>query len=407
MSRRYPKELTFTESDRGSLTFSDTDKIRLDSATRKLVLKKNVKGKYPTDADIFATYAAINPESLKAWVGFHSDPRVQPTGASVGFKLNDGTDDRYWDGGAWAVAGASDWNTEAEIAANFATFPPASETLSVVINLVTTDKTVTPSIDAICLMLDCEFDYLKSIIGDSLVPSLREFFDDLVIDYAFGSSGSTKLSLYDLETPFNVVSVLEAYDHTADPEHKTDLFSSYDTADRVITLTSAVTYGDPIWFRMKIEPEIMVSWGSQDYLEIDKIPAVVIDRFTLKGNQVAGLATVRNMSVPNARILRNPYRMSIEIDITLIAEKTGTLLVMMDRAAAHAINTSVLRWRAVDEKLSLTMIGEGNFKPTPNLRDEHSSSYSLRIDNVHMWLAADETVNLIESVVMTTELVTD
>ena len=49
MRRSYPKSIRFDEKSRSGLTFSDADKIRLNSQTNRLELKLDSDGKYPTD----------------------------------------------------------------------------------------------------------------------------------------------------------------------------------------------------------------------------------------------------------------------------------------------------------------------------------------------------------------------
>lgn len=404
MRRHYVKQLRFEESNRRLLTFSDPAKIRLNPDTNQLELKVQADGKYPTDADLYVRGPLWNPEALTSWAGLHIDPLEagQPAGTTVGLRLNDGTDDRYWGGASWDIAGPGTWSTEAEVAANIGSFPLAGRQLQLVVNLRTTDPKVTPTVEGACLLLEADFDYLRSIVGDSLVPSLREFFGDLVIDFAIvAESGGTRLSLLDLETPFNLVDVLEVYNHDTDPEHLVDIFSSFDAVGKQIECSSSFDPGQTAWLKLKVEPEIIVNWSSQDYLEIEKIPAVVIDRVDVGGNLVAGTAHVRNKAAlprPTATVLKKPYKLDFDIAVTLIGEKLGTLFALQDRALAHVTDTPLLRWRAVDEQLTMTTGREGEFRPRPDLRDEHSSSYSLRLHDVYLWLKPSEQVNLVEQV---------
>jgi hypothetical protein len=404
MRRHFVKLLRFEELNRRKLTFSDATKIRLNPQTNQLELKADAAGKYPTDADLAVRGPLWHPEALTAWAGLHVDPLEagQPAGASIGLRLNDGTTDRFWGGAAWDPAGAGNWSTEAEVAANIGSFPLTGRQLQLVVNLRTTDDKVTPTVEGVCVLIEADFDYLASIVGDSLVPSLRESFGDLVIDFALVvDSGGTNLSLLDLETPFNLVDVIEVYNHDTDPEHLVDIFSSFDLDGRQIEVSSAFDPGQTAWLKVKVAPEIMVNWSSQDYLEIEKIPAVVIDRVDVIGNHVFGTAHVRNVADsprPTATVLKKPYRLRLELTVTLIGEKNRTLFALQDRALTHVTSTPLLRWRAVDEELTLTTGTEGEFRPRPDLRDEHSSSYSLRLHDVYLWLKPSEQANLIEQV---------
>jgi len=405
MRRHYVKRLRFEELNRRLLSFSDPTKIRLNPATNQLELKADpTTGKYPTDPDLFVRAPLWHPEALTAWAGLHLDPReaLLPAGTSVGLRLNDGTDDRFWGGASWDVSGPGDWSTEAEVAANIGSFPLTGRQLQLVVNLATTDPKVTPTVEAVFVLLEADFDYLASIIGDSLVPSLRESFGELVIDFAIVvDSGGTNLSLLDLETPFNLVDVLEVYNHEADPEHLVDIFTAYSPDEEQITVGAAFEPGQTAWLKLKVAPEIKVNWSSQDYLELAKLPAVVIDRIDTSGHEVFGSAHVRNVGAsphPLATVLKKPYRLQLDMTVTLIGEKNRTLFALQDRALKHVSETPLLRWRAVDEELTLTTVAEGAMRPRPDLRDEHSSSYSLRLTDVFLWLRPSEERNLIEQV---------
>lgn len=403
MRRHYIKQLRFEEKVRSKLTFSDATKIRLNPLTNQLELKKDSLDKYPTDADLYMAGPLWNPEALTKWEGLHVDPleENQPAGTTVGLRLGDGTDQRYWGGASWDVASPGDWSTETEVAANITSFPLTGKQLQLIVNLRTTDNDVTPTVSGLCVLMEADFDYLASIIGDSLVPSLAASFGTLVIDFALVvDAGGVNLSLLDLETPFNLVDVLEVYNHDTDPEHLTDIFSAFDSAGKQITVSSAFAVGETAWLKISVAPEIIVNWASQDYIEISKVPAVVIERIDANGNQVTATAVVRDKSAspPTATVMKTPYKLQLNIALTLVGEKTRTLMALQDRALTHAIETPLLRWRALEEELTLTTASEGEFRPRPDLRDEHSSSYSLRLHDVYLWLKPSEQINLVEQV---------
>ena len=401
MRRSYPKSIRFDEKSRSGLTFSNADKIRLNPQTNRLELKLDSDGKYPTDLDLHVKSQIVDPEAIKGILGFHADPieDSQPTGTSIQFRIGDGTTEYYHDGGSWTAAGASDWNTESEVAANIETFPVGQ--FQVVVNLATTDQTATPVCEGVCLMLDVDLDYLPSIVGDSLAPSLREGLRP-VIDHALVfDQGGTIISLLDLETAYNIVSIESAYDFDSDPNKLNDIFSSYDAASKTLTLTTALSPGTKVWLKIKIEPEVYINWANQDYIEIEKLPAIVIDRIEGSGSQVYGMAHVRNSSAKTARVLRRHYRMSLLLDIVLMSAKDRPLFAMMDLALEHAHDNVVLRWRAIDEKISLKTTTELDFRPRPDLKSGHESFYSIRLDEINMWLGSEEIRYLVEQMNIT------
>jgi len=352
---------------------------------------------YSIDADLYVATWITNPTAIRQWAGFSFDPLEgnQPANTTVRFKLNDGTNDRYWGGASWDVAGASNWNTEADIAANIATFPVIDQKIGIIVNLQTTDPKVTPSVTAVDVLMSCEIDYLYSLVGDALISSLESSFQPMA-DFAVRADGGTKVSLKDMETPFEVTDVPEAYDHDTDPSHLTNLALAYDATAKVLTLTSAVDRGTVVWFRFAFQARIYLNWPSQDYLEVEKLPAVVVDSFEISGNEIWAEASVRDMPNFQATLRRFPFRLKLEFDIVLLAEKNRTLLVMMDLALKHVADNPLLHWPAVDENVSMRIVTEGLFRPRPNLDDIHSTRYTLLIENVHLWLRTEEVKPLVQ-----------
>lgn len=408
MSQTLIKSFTFEAKNRGRLTFSDASKIRLapeglGQTYGRLQLtelgRKRGLPYYSTDTDLTVTTWVTNPQTLIDWLGFEAVPRsdMQPANTQVRFRLNDGTDDRYWDGGAWAVAGATDWNTEAEVSANIATFPSTSLQLGVVINLMTTDEFVTPTLHAVDVLMDCEIDYLRSIVADSMVPSLAEKIRPS-LDFTIYAQGGNILSLSQLEVAFNIVGITAVYDAHGDPTHEVNLYSDYDADAMNVTLTGDVARGTVLWVEMTVEPEVYVNWSSQDYIEVEKIPAIVIDGFNVSGNEVFGCFSVANNAANTAVLRRVPFRLQLSFEVVLLAEKNRTLLAMQDKALEHAATTRLLPWRAVDESISLTMVDEGTFAARPNLSDKHETRYSLRLDDIHLWLRPAEALTLVERI---------
>jgi len=406
--QKLTKCFIFDSQIRPSLTFSDPAKIRLDSKKGQIELSQQgyerATGlpKYSTDADLYVQIAATNPQALRQWLGFQATPHPskQPEGTSVGFKLNDGSDTYYWAGAAWAIAGVSDWNSEEEIAANIETFPATTKTLSILINLATTDELATPFISALDVLMLCDLSYIRSIVSESLIPNLREQIRPLV-DFGLRAEGGDKVSLRDVETFFNILEVVEVHDHAGDPNHTTNLFSSYDVQGRVITLSSAVPQGTKLFIRFIAEPEVYLNWASQDYVEVEKIPAIVLDSFGISGNEVFGRQSVINRSNNTSVVRRSPLRLHLEFNVLLLAESNRVLMEMQDEALKYIANNPLLTWRALDEKLTTKMIEEPSLNPRPNLSDKHQAGYTLRIEDIFLWLKPEEALPLIQQFVLT------
>jgi hypothetical protein len=412
MSQRILKCFNFEERFRSRLTFSDASKIRLNSTTNpgrpqlQLAVQSynRVTGEsvYPLDTDLTVTTRVENPDTLKQLLGFNPTPRdaLQPAGTTVRYKINDGTNDRYWDGGAWSIAGAGDWNSALVVVQNIDTYPVTSQQFGLVINMLTTDETVTPSLYFVDVLMDCQIDYFRSILADALIPSIRNGLQ-VPLDFVMSAPGGTILNLLDVETKYNVQSVEAVYDHTSDPNHATDLFSSYDSASEVITLSAPIARGNAAWLIFTSEPEVSLNWPSQDYTEVKSLPAVVIDTVELIGNEIWGEQAVKNADANTASVRRFPLRLRIELGVRLLAEKNRTLLAMLDRALSHVAETPLLPWPAVDEQISMRTLTEGLFQQRPNLSGVHETGYTLVLDDVHLFLRPEETKYLVQQLNIT------
>jgi hypothetical protein len=269
-----------------------------------------------------------------------------------------------------------------------------------VINLVTTDDSITPYVNGVCVMMDAELDYMKSIVGDSVVPALRNSIQP-TFDFALDAPGGTTIVLDDLETPYSIIDVTAVYNHTQDPDHLTDLLSSYNVGTKTITLTTAIPIGEVAWIRMQVQPKVYVNWASQDYVQVEQIPAIVINTIIGSGNITAGRAYVKNAFAKTAQLQEAPFRLSLEFEVLLLAKDNGTLLVMQDHGLEFTINNQLLHWPAVDSYISLTPLIGQDFSPRPNLSDKHQSSFVFRLDDIYLWLKQTETVSLVENVNVT------
>jgi hypothetical protein len=339
---------------------------------------------------------------MRSWIGFACEPidDVLPAGTSIRFRLNDGTSDRAYVGGTWAAAGANDWNTQAEVAANIGSFPTSSGSIAVVIGLATTDASQTPWCEYADLLMQAELEWMYSLIASSVVPELRECLR-APVDFAVDAPGGTKVSLLDVETPFNILSVDAVYSHLADPKHLTSILQSYDAASKSIVLSSSVARGAPLWITFTAEPEVVVNWASQDYVEVEKIPALVVDAITITQVQNWAQQAVKNAAASTAVVKRRPLRLTIRFEVVLLAEKTRTLLAMMSKAMRFVSDHPELRWRDLDQTVSLRATGGPSFAQRPNLSDKHEAVLSLELQNVYFWVAPDETMPLVERLNLT------
>ena len=168
-----------------------------------------------------------------------------------------------------------------------------------------------------------------------------------------------------------------------------------------MTLSSAATRGSTLWFRFTVAPELYLNWASQDYTEIKKIPAILLESFALNGNTVSAKFQVDDIGAFTAAVRRDPFRLRLDFDVVLLAENNRTLLAMLDKALEYSSTVPQLPWLAVDELIDMTTATEGLFRPRPTLKDEHAVRFSMSLHNVYLWLEPEESVPLIQQVQLT------
>jgi len=396
----------FEEANRSRLTFSDTTKVRLNPITNRIELRSQgydlVTGlpTYPVlPARPWVRTWAVTPEAMRQWLSFWCEAQL-PTGTSVMFRLNNGTADYFWNTTpptpAWTVVvtEATDWSTHDAVAEHIATFPVTSGKIAVVVGLGTTNASVTPQVQYVDVLMDCELEWFYSILAATVLPELREHLQ-VPVDFSLNAPGGLRVSLLDVETPFNILSVGAVYDHQADPHHRTSLLSTYDATSRSILLTVSVARGVPLWIVFIAEPEVVVNWASQDYVEVEKIPAVVIDGIEPTIYQNFAEQHTKNIHTKTAVVRRRPLRLTVRFEVVLLAEKTRTLLAMMGQALKFISSHPVLRWRDLDQDVSLHGFGPA-LSGRPNLSDKHEAVAKFALENLYLWVAPEETPHLVE-----------
>lgn len=295
MINRLIRNFIFDERIRSALVFSDPAKIRLnceDLRTPRIELKAS-SGLYPTDADLYIETPLTTPNALLKWLRFEAVKIGDelPTGTSVGFKVKTPTDNYFWNGSAWAVAGASDWMNEADLNANFATFPIAtvgSRSIGIVINLRTTNPQLTPRITALKLLGEFDIDYLDDIIYESFIRKLNtEFRSTSKLAFPMPQAGSSA----DLKTllennGYNITGIRSVFNLSDDPMKVANIFDSYTPGVQrqdgftfepgVVQFQGSIAAGKLVEVTFEYVPKIMVNTG-QDYFEPAIFPSLVIE----------------------------------------------------------------------------------------------------------------------------------
>lgn len=387
--RRLIKRFAFEEKNRDRIDLTDT-KIRLNPRTNRLELAEP----YTTDAaGATAETWVTNPSTVKQWLTVeieiehgYGDGGVQVTGDR--YRLTDGADQYWWNGAAWEV-NTSDWNTEAELANNLPTFPIAAQSLGVIVNLTTTDATKTPRLKGIKVLWASDIEFSEDLIYRSLVRALRDNVRPITDYVVQPGASTTTIDLandFPLETPYNVVGVDAVYDHTDDPDHLVDLFDSYDTLTKVVTLSSALPVDHLAFIRLIYEPEVAVT-TSQDFYEVDKVPSLILDDVNLVDASTVGTDDhVLNKDTGDAVKVPAPLQGDLEVTLHGITDKGVDHKRLADQIQAFFANFPTLRSTGLDEVYSLWLIEEYDARNSPGGADLHTGRARFRVRDVLLYV---------------------
>jgi len=385
-----------------ALTFSDTDKIRLSGSKFHIRLKKDSDGNYPLDTDIWARTWTTNPKSLRRLemvqvfsnADFDDDIDVQ-------LRIYDGSDDYYWDGAAWSVAGVGDWNTETEINAHITTFNILPDrTFAITLNLSTVDVEKTPIVTEVRVLMRIRIDYIEDLIYRSLIPFIKANVRPLAnfpLPALTADSITIDLNNYNLDTNFNIVDVEAVFDFSSDSELLCDLLDNYNTTTKVITLTSTISTGNIPFILFRYEPEVVYT-TSQDFLDgvvIDdaQLPAIILERVEIPVESDYNLGareTIVDKGTYRAVIIPAPFRATFEFRVHGCTDK-GTdefrlMSALLKFLEANKFVTSI----GLDESYSMILVKEIRDLNTPNRADEHTFWTMFNILNVRMPMVWEE-----------------
>lgn len=386
------KKFTFQESDRQDVTLGAN--VRLVPKRHRLELKEGTAG-FPTSDDLFAKTRLTTPQAGRGWRVFmavvvNKKDNLGNVLTSVGFRLStDGVDELYWDGGSWVAANPGDWNTEAEINQGLPTFP-TPKAIQVIANLKTTDPSATPELLEVRLAYDAAIEFQEDYLR-SLVRKFREQVRPFS-EFRVASSGGSTVDLGEVETPYNITGVDCVFDLTDDPESATDLFDSYDSNTKLVTLTGGVPSGNIISVRFLYEPEVALT-TSQDYTELAKIPALVIDD-VMAGDehQLSDSCFLVDKSTGDGFVWRDAKQQDLEIPIQIITDKALDQQRFLGEIHRFFANNLFLFSIGLDEKFRLWLVEEYDQLTVPSQDELHTGRLRARIVKALFFPRAAEPV---------------
>lgn len=342
--RKWPKSFLFEEPARRSMQFAG---VRLHPNRHRLELMPLIDGSFPLTLDLHARTRVTTPEACRKWCGFMVLSNTPP-GTDVRFRLNDGVIDRYWNTGAsdWTPAAPNNWNTEQEVADHIDAWP--TQALSVVIMLSTTDPSVSPNVTELRLLYDTDLVALEDYVVRSYIESLRENFRGISILQA-KSTGQTSIDLSKMQTPYDIVEVDALYNNTADPMHMRPVAGwAYDVGTKLLSIPAQPT-GNMLEVRFAWRPHVVLM-QSQDYTEIPRIPAIVVDGVVVVNRSVVRERPyILNKGTGQGYAFDNAFQADIDVPLKLLCASSRDLHVMAEETSRFFANTTLLRVRGQDE----------------------------------------------------------
>lgn len=393
--KKLVKYFEFHEANRSRLTLGAGTRLGITESYLHLMEDDDLY--YPITDDITAKTWIANPNTVKQWLGFeavvsHAKDETGTTVTSDGYRLSDGTEQYWYNGAAWEI-NVVDWNTEAEVANNISTFPATEEKIQVIVNLKTTDKKYTPIIESVKILYSTDVEFWEDLIHKSLVPLMRENIEPIAAYPIIMAENSNTIDLaddYKLEVPYNVTEIDSVYDHTNDPEHTTDLFSSYNSTTQIITLSSALDADEIAWIRFVYEPEIVVT-SDREYYEIGKVPMILLSSITLQDTKaIQQRQDVKNKDQLTAVQLDEVLQGDVRINLTGVTESSRDHNRMKEGIQKFFKDNVVLNSLGIDEEYRMYILDEPTQTTSFAGSEKHMSEFAIIISKVVFWLGEPE-----------------
>lgn len=385
------KTWDFTENNRARMTFNglrlNPGRARVELSRVELPPDEDNETLYSTELDLSVTSWTTTPMSAMEWRGFEAEVTHvrDPDGTgtvvtSAGFRLRNASNQYWWDGSAWVVNN-TDWNTEAEVAANIAAFPIATRTIGVVVNLITTDARVTPTLQAVKVLYGSNHEPEEDYIIRSLIPYLKEGVRPIgrlnAQQVAMGTTFTLAAAL--VSTPYDVVDVDSVFNETADPDMLTNLLASYNPTTRVITLSSSVAAGQNLRINFIYRP-LVARATSRDFDELNRVPAILIEeQRLLNKSERGGFDTVMNRATGQGVKVYTPSQGDYELAVTVITDKLVDQARLAQETRRHIVANPLMNSRGLDEPTRVWLIDDGEAIGLSNPKDIHSSVLRIRI----------------------------
>jgi hypothetical protein len=411
--KRLIKVFEFNEKARSGITLSDPSKIRLNTETSsETFVQLNAgfldDGPFPTDTDLYVKTRITTPNGIKQWLFFEA-VRDEPDGTEIKYRFDNGSRQIWWDGGAWATAGATDWNTEAEVQANFSTFPFDNNSISVISNLVTTSINVTPKLFEIRLLGLFEFEVLEDLFKSLML----KMFDEIrpVTDAAakvlattdtFDFTGDYKLQ----NSGYNIIDVPRIYNKTDDPLEKVNIAGAYTSGalnpsgrtnqPGSVTTTVPVDQNKIIKFKIQYVPEI-ADYTDEDYYETAKVPLITfefVEEILRRDGLVVNIdgpsgvndgIIIRDLTNMTAVQVLPPAQVDLRIGYAVFTDSSRDQKRLMEAVEKFLQRNKLLYSFAFDEPYTLSVVKRLEYEPKGAPANLRQATGEFDIRNVNLY----------------------
>jgi hypothetical protein len=376
-TKKLIKHFVFEERNRSKITLGTGTRLNPIDNVVELI---SVDGKYPTDDDLHVKTWIANPNSVRQWLGFEcvcvqEKDDLGEDITELGFRLSDGINEYRYNGAAWEV-NTTDWNTESEISNNISTFTVDNKSIQVILNLYTTSDEATPKVSEIKILYSSDIkhheDYIYRTFVRQLRQGLRPISDHIVKLNTDTNTVDLSSAEYAPDSSYNIVGIDAIFNHDDDSEHWSDLFSSFDVATKIITLTSTLSADTNVWIQFIYEPKITVN-ESSEYEEVATVPVVVITNIKFANQTIIPNGdSVVNKSDHTAVKILGPRRADIEMTLNIVTSSSRDQSRMADELRRYFDNHQIIKSWGLDEDFRLHFFEDFDKQNSSPMNSVHS-----------------------------------
>lgn len=405
------KHARFAEADLPAIVLSDPTLIQMDVPSSTIRLVADVNGHYPVNNLTTAvTSRILNVGVFRSFSGFTAmikHERVEGAIVTLArFRLTDGTTLFWWNGSTWAIPTLNtQWNTEEEIATNIGMWQTPLTTggrFGAVVNLQTSDRTVTPQLYEVRFGVNLRIhswmeDMLYRSLAQDLKAKLRPVTDLIYTMTATVNTIDIGALITSIGIPFSPIDVDAAYNRTDAPE--VDMRSGYNPSTKILTLNAPVASGKQMLIALIYQPEVVVNLTHQDFSEVEKVPAIIINSIELQdASPLQQGDYVINKSNSVALYVPPPYQGDIAFKMDILTPGGVDLARLFDAVLEYAENNRVLQSKALGEGFRFWLKEEFTNNSRPSGNDIHTAQCSGEICDVVFYKRAAQTTTRVDSV---------